>query len=113
MNNIQHKKQAKGEWQKKSFLEQMANIGSEVYRAINWRNKGNEEYAEMAFVKSLELFDLSKNSKLTYPQYKELLRMREIWVDFFKYDNEYNSTQESINKYFMYITIGFKASLEI
>ena len=110
MKNIQHKKQAQGEWQKKSFLEQMANIGSEVYRAINWRNKGNEEYAQMAFVKSLELFDLSKNSKLTYPQFKELLRMREIWVDFFKYDNEYNSTEESINKYFMYMTIGFKAS---
>lgn len=38
--------------------------------------------------------------------------MREIWVDFFKYDNEYNSTEESINKYFMYINIGFKASVE-
>ena len=36
--------------------------------------------------------------------------MREIWVDFFKYDNEYNSTQDSINKYFMYTAIGFKAS---
>ena len=110
MNNIQHKIQSKGQWKEKSFLEQMANIGSEVYRAINWRNKGNEEYAELAFHRSLELFDLSKESKLTYPQYKELLRMREIWVDYFKYDNEYNSTEEGINKYFMYLTIGFKAS---
>ena len=65
----------------------------------------------MAFIRSLELFDLSKKSKFTYPQYKELLRMREIWVDFFKYDNRYNSTEESINKYFMYITIGYKSSL--
>ena len=108
MSNVQHKKQAEGEWQKKSFLEQMANIGSEVYRAISWRDKGNEEYAQMAFIRSLELFDLSKDSKLTYPQYKELLRMREIWVDYFKYDNEYNSTEENINKYFMYTTIGSK-----
>ena len=110
MGNIQHKKQSQGEWQKKTFLEQMANIGSEVYRAINWRNKGNEEYAQLAFDRSLELFDLSKESKLTYSQYKELLRMREIWVDYFKYDNEYNSTEEGINKYFMYITIASKAS---
>lgn len=110
MNNIQHRKQANGEWYKKPFLEQMANIGSEVYRAINWRNKGNEEYAQLAFERSLELFDLSKNSTLTFPQYKELLRMREIWVDFFKYDNQYNSTGESINRYFMYITIASKAS---
>jgi len=108
MNNIQHKKQAEGEWQKKSFLEQMANIGSEVYRAINWRDKGNGEYAQMAFIRSLELFDLSKDSELTYPQYKELLRMREIWVDYFKYDNEYNSTKEFINNYFMYLTVGYK-----
>jgi len=108
MDNIQHKNQAKDRWQKKSFLEQMANIGSEVYRAISWRNKGNEEYAQLAFERSLELFDLTKESKLTYPQYKELLRMREIWVDYFKYDNEYNSTEEDINKYFMYMAIGCK-----
>jgi len=108
MENIQHRNQANGEWQKKPFLEQMANIGSEVYRAINWRNKGNEEYAQLAFERSLELFDLTKESKLTYPQYKELLRMREIWVDYFKYDNEYNSTEEGINKYFMYLTVAFK-----
>ena len=110
MDKVQHRKQAEGEWQKRSFLEQMANIGSEVYRAINWRNKGNEEYAQLAFERSLELFDLSKESKFTYPKYKELLRMREIWVDYFKYDNEYNSTQKDINRYFMYITIASKAS---
>ncbi len=108
MNKIQHKLQADGEWQKKTFFEQMANIGSEVYRAINWRNKGNEEYAQLAFERSLELFDLTKESELTYPKFKELLRMRELWVDYFKYDNEYNSTQEGINKYFMYTTIAVK-----
>ena len=108
MDNTQHKEQSAGSWEKRSFLEQMANIGSEVYRAVNWRNKGNEKYAEMAFKRSLELFDLSKNVKLTYPQYRELSRMREIWVDYFRYDNEYNSTEESINNYFIYLTIGFK-----
>jgi len=108
MNNIQHKNLSQGNWQSKPFLEQMANIGSEVYRAINWKEKGNEEYAQMAFERSLELFDLTKESELTYPKYKELLRMREIWVDYFKYDNDYNSTAESINNYFKYLTIAFK-----
>lgn len=110
MTNIQHKKQSQGDWHKKSFLEQMANIGSEVFRAINWRNKGNEEYAQLAFVRSLELFDLTKGSKLTYPEYKELLRMREVWVDYFQYNNEYNSTEKDINKYFKYTTIASRAS---
>ena len=109
MNNIQHRNQAEGEWIKKSFLEQMANIGSEVYRAMSWKEK-NSEYSNIAFNRSLELFDLTKNSKLTYPQYKELTRMREIWVDYFRYENQYNSTEEEINKYFRYLTIAFKNS---
>ena len=31
--------------------------------------------------------------------------------DINSYDNQYKSTGESINKYFMYLTIGFKNSL--
>ncbi|MHC1716370.1 MAG: hypothetical protein AB9915_00535 [Candidatus Dojkabacteria bacterium] len=108
MVNIQHKKQSQGSWQSKLYLEQMANIGSEVYRAINWRNKNNKEYANMAFIRSLELFDLSKQSKLEPSQYRELTRMREIWVDYFEYDNDYNSTEDSINNYFTSLTIAFK-----
>ncbi len=107
MINIQHKKQAMGEWKKKPFLEQMANIGSEVYRAMDWKEK-DKEIAEMAFIRSLELFDLTKDSKLTYSQFRELTRMREMWVDYFKYDNEYNSTKDFFNNYFMYLTIAFK-----
>lgn len=106
--NIQHKELYNGRWSRMSFLEQMANIGSEVYRANNWKNKGNDEYAKEAFFRSLELFDLTKDSKLTKPQLKELCRMREIWVDYFYYDNDYKYTEESINNYFMYLTIAFK-----
>ncbi len=56
--NYQHKKLAEGEWQKLSFLEQMANVGSEVLRA------------------------------------------REIFVDYFFYENTYQSSAESWKKYF-------------
>jgi hypothetical protein len=107
MKNIQHKNLANGRWQEMPFLEQMANIGSEVYRALKWKGKNNK-YARSAFLRSLELFDLTKESKLTFPQYKELTRMREIWVDYFEYDNKYNSTAESINRYFTYLTIAYK-----
>lgn len=108
MINIQHKDLAKGRWQKMPFLEQMANIGSEVYRAINWRDKGDQEYAQSAFIRSLELFDLTKESKLTYSQYKELCRTRETWVDYFAYENIYDSKKEDFNNYFMQLTIAFK-----
>lgn len=109
MAKPQHIRQSEGIWQQKPFLEQMANIGSEVSRAINWKSK-NSEYSEMAFIRSLELFDLTKQSKLTDSQYRELTRMREIWVDFYKYNNDYNSDAESINRYFAYLTICYKNS---
>ena len=84
----------------------MANIGSEVYRAINWKEKGNKEYSEKAFIRSLELFDLTKESKLTDTQLREALRMREVWVDYFAYNNQFNSNKEGINNYFKYLTIA-------
>ena len=34
-----HKELAQGRWFNPSFFEQMANVGSEVARAINWREK--------------------------------------------------------------------------
>ena len=37
----QHEGLASGGWEKLSLCEQMANIGSEVSRALNWRKKGN------------------------------------------------------------------------
>ena len=42
--NPQHKDLAEGRWANLSFFEQMANVGSEVERAISWRKKNNEEY---------------------------------------------------------------------
>ena len=108
--DYQHKELSQGRWKEMSFLEQMSNIGSEISRSINWRKKGNEQYAQKAFERSLELFDLSKESNLTYPQYKELLRSREQWVDYFEYDNIYKSSAESIIKYYNTFTIGYVIS---
>jgi hypothetical protein len=38
--NEQHKNLAAGKWNSLAFFEQMANVGSEVERAIIWREKG-------------------------------------------------------------------------
>ena len=56
---FQHKELSQGKWQKMSLIEQMANIGSEVERAINWKNKNDKEYSRMAFERALELIDLT------------------------------------------------------
>ena len=54
----QHKNLAAGRWFELTLVEQMGNIGSEVGRSMNWREKGNEDYAMQAFWRAMELFDL-------------------------------------------------------
>lgn len=96
---FQHKEQAEGAWFQHDLLFQMANIGSEVYRAMKWRDK-NPQIAQHAFERSLELFDLTIEDKKNVRRLKEVLRARELWVDFFVYDNTYHSTREQWEKYF-------------
>ena len=96
---MQHKDLALGRWQKFSLLEQMANIGAEVGRAINWKNR-NEENSKMAFERGLELLDLTIIDPKNKKRLKELLRVRETLADYFYFDNIYGSSDEKWNNYF-------------
>lgn len=98
--NFQHKVAALGRWFEFSLIEQMANVGSEVIRCINWKNKGNLNYANMAFERALELFDLTMEDSKNIGRFREIARAREIFADFFAGDNIYGSTDESWQKYF-------------
>lgn len=97
----QHKRLAEGEWFKLDFLEQVANVGSEVERAISWRDK-NKEYSKMAFNRALELLELTldddKNRR--FSRLKELSRLKETLIDFFCFDNRFSSSDELLRKYF-------------
>ena len=98
--NHQHKELAAGRWKKLSLSEQMANIGSEVSRALNWRKKGNSEYCHKAASRALELLDLSLDSAGSYPRLKEFARLREAVVDYFYGSNEFSSSEALWRKYF-------------
>lgn len=88
-------------WQNQDIFAVMGNIGSEVSRAIKWKSKNREKQCKEALYRSLELFDLSINNKnLTSAQLGELLRAREVWVDFIFGDNDYNSSTTNIQRYF-------------
>ena len=80
--NFQHRELSQGKWKKLSFFEQMANIGSEVERAINWKNKNNEEYSRLAFERALELIDLTITDEKNLKRLRELTRVRENLVDY-------------------------------
>ncbi len=96
-----HKNLAQGRWTQMTLVEQMANIGSEVERALKWRGKNRDDYAQNAFIRALELIDLALACTKEYPRLKELARVRETLVDFFAGSNEYGSTEESWKRYFL------------
>ena len=101
--NFIHKDLAAGRWRTFTFLEQMANIGSEISRTIIWKNKGNATYRNRAFERALELLWLTiddpKNRNLS--RLKELTRTREALIDHFLCENSYHSTDECWNRYFL------------
>jgi hypothetical protein len=76
----QHQNLVAGKWFSLTLAEQMGNIGSEVGRTMSWREKGNEEYAEKAFARSLELIDLTlADERWRGSRRREIARARESW----------------------------------
>lgn len=98
--SIDHKNLAAGKWAELTLAEQLANIGSEVERAIKWKEKGNLEYSEKAFFRSLELLSLSLDAKKNKDRLKELARLYEALVDYFKGANTFASSDQLWRKYF-------------
>lgn len=104
MNNIFHTDLEK-RWHHFSLPEQMANIGAEIGRTINWRKKGNKTMSINALYRGLELLDFTINDKKNKNSLKEILRIREALVDFFLGDNIYKSSDVIWEKYFYYFNL--------
>ena len=106
---MQHKTLENGRWAKMPFLEQMANIGSEVYRTSSWKMKGNSERARMAFERALELIDLTiKYGRLNEPgrnaMLEEVCRLREEFCR--NYLSSDSDSLASFDKYFMQFAVA-------
>ena len=97
---FQHQDLAAGRWHHFNLMEQMANIGSEVFRAIKWKEKGDKKIAEGAFYRALEIFDLTIADCKNVNRLKETFRVRELFCDFFIGNNLYQQTADQWNKYF-------------
>jgi len=98
--SIKHKQLAAGRWNKLSLVEQLANIGSDVERTINWKIKGNKQYSQHAFERALELLSLTFDDPKNKNRLKELVRVYEVLVDYFAGENIYGSSDKLWKNYF-------------
>lgn len=88
-------------WHTFSLFEQMANIGAEVGRTFVWKKKQNEKMWKNAMYRALELFDLTVADENNKSSLKEICRAREVFLDHALGDNQYSSTPEGWDKYFL------------
>ena len=97
---VQHRDLASGRWRNLTLIEQLANTGSEVERALNWAAKANSEYSHRAVERALELLDLTIADPRHRHRLKELTRLREVLLDYFTGENEFGSTPRIWHNYF-------------
>ncbi len=102
---IQHKELADGRWSLMSISEQLANVGSEVSRALNWRKKNREEYFQKAFNRAMELLSLTIAAQTSLPRINEMTRLRECLLDYFYNDNSFKTSESILRKYFDHFAI--------
>ena len=107
---FQHRELAAGRWYDLSFLEQMGNVGAEIGRTVAWKEKNRPDYSQRAFERALELLDLTISDPKNRSRLREVLRVREALADHFAFDNTYQSTDESWQRYFYAFQFAARAN---
>ena len=97
---IQHKELASGQWYKLSLVEQLGNIGSEIHRAVIFKQKDEARYMS-AYTRALELIDFTlEDRRWKGLRLQELARAREMICDAILDGGEYGMTFEYLDNYF-------------
>jgi len=107
---IIHEGLASGRWYKFSFVEQMANIGSEVGRARHWLGK-DKERCQGAVDRALELFDLTLEDPRWKGRLREIGRVREVFCDAITGGKEYKSSFQDLEQYFLHFAIASRRDM--
>ena len=91
-------------WAALGVFEQMGNIGSEVGRSLLAKRNGDEQSAQAAVARALDLFDATTEAWLVAspPRTKELLRAKEQYLE--AYSDP--TTDNGIENYFMQFAIA-------
>jgi|SRR3989344_2254183 len=104
MNNIDQQS-----WFARPLAEQMANIGTEVGRAMEWQIT-DPARSTAAFYNAIDLLDLTiEDKKNRGSAMTELCRLKEALGDYFLGDNIYGSTKQNWNSYFYFFNVAASA----
>lgn len=87
-------------WFEMKVGEQISNIGSEVNRAIRYKNKNDEVKKIHFYQKAIELLELTCNDPKNEYRRGELQSCIEELTDYFVGENLYNTTDEALMKYY-------------
>lgn len=108
--SFQHQSLASGKWFELSLCSQMGNIGSEIGRAKKWKDKDQKIY-ESAVFRAIELLDLTLSDERWKYRAKEIARAKEVVCDAYLGGEVYNSTFESLEKYFNHFAFAARNSV--
>lgn len=97
--HFQHKNLAAGKWREFSLTEQLANVGGEISRALNWQGKDEKLYKN-AINRALELLDLTISDPRWRKRLKEIVRVREFLGAIIFSDNEFKTSLKDLDRYF-------------
>jgi hypothetical protein len=90
----------KERWQRLSLIEQLANIGSEIYRVKMWQGK-DEKLFENSIIRVLDLFNLTLSDPKNKGRLKEVARAKELFLDaVYNGGKEYRTSLDDLDKYF-------------
>jgi len=104
----QHVSLAAGKWHTMPLVEQLGNVGSEVGRIARWKDK-DPQACERAFIRALELLDLTIGDPRWKGRLKELTRAREFLCDAMSGGHLYGSDLPGLDRYFYYFAVAARA----
>jgi hypothetical protein len=95
------------QWQRFSLVEQLANVGSEVERAIRAHDAGQRERFENAQARALTLFDLTAaDDRWRGPRRREILRAREEFCRLFHDPSVHAGSAQGLRRYFLAFAVA-------
>ena len=104
----QHLELAAKGWLQLSLEEQLGNIGSEVSRSIKARGTHARYWGAVS--RALDLFYLTIEDSRWKGRRKEILRIRELFCAAALGSDEFKTSLEDLDKYFLYFALAARAS---